>query len=129
MGPRDMTPDATGAAYDDALGGNLFAVARLEADFPLGLPEELGLRGGVFLDVGNLWDLSNVNTAAAASTCGPGGVSTCVVGADGAWRSVIGISFLWTTGFGPLRFNFSKAINKESYDKEQTFDLTLQAKF
>ncbi len=109
--------------------GNLYAVAKFEAEFPLGLPEEIGLRGGVFLDVGNLWDLSNVNTAAAASTCGTGGTSSCIVGGDGAWRSVIGLSFLWTTGLGPLRFNFSKAIQKESYDKEQTFDLTLQAQF
>lgn len=129
IGPRDMSPDPTGAAYDDFIGGNLYAVARFEAEFPLGLPEEIGLRGGVFLDVGNLWDVGHANTAAAASTCGGGGTSTCVVGADGAWRSVIGLSFLWTTGFGPLRFNFSKAISKESYDKEQTFDLTLQAKF
>lgn len=129
IGPRDLSPDATGVAYDDGLGGNLYAVARFEADFPLGLPEELGLRGGVFLDVGNLWDLSNANTAAAASTCGPAGTSSCIVGADGAWRSVVGLSFLWNTGFGPLRFNFSKAISKESYDKEQAFDLTLQAQF
>lgn len=129
IGPRDMSPDASGVAYDDYLGGNLYAVARFEAEFPLGLPEEVGLRGGLFLDVGNLWDLGDANTAAAASTCGAGGTSSCIVGTDGAWRSVIGISFLWTTGFGPLRFNFSKAINKESYDKEQSFDLTLQAKF
>lgn len=129
IGPRDLSPDASGVAYDDALGGNIYAVARLEADFPLGLPEELGLRGGLFFDVGNLWDLSDVNTSTAASTCGPVGTSSCVVGADGAWRSVIGISFLWTTGLGPLRFNFSKAISKESYDKEQLFDLTLQAQF
>jgi len=129
IGPRDLSPDATGTAYDDFLGGNLYAVARLEAEFPLGLPEELGLRGGVFLDVGNLWDLNNANTAAAASTCGAAGTQSCIVGADGAWRSVVGISFLWTTGFGPLRFNFSKALKKESYDKEQSFDLTLQAKF
>ncbi|MDX2484174.1 MAG: outer membrane protein assembly factor BamA [Pseudodonghicola sp.] len=129
IGPRDMSLDTSGVAYDDALGGNFYAVARFEAEFPLGLPEEVGLTGGLFLDVGNLWDLSNVNTAAASSTCGTGGTSSCIVGADGAWRSVIGLSFLWNTGFGPLRFNFSKAIQKESYDKEQTFDLTLQTTF
>jgi len=129
LGPRDLSLDSSGDSYDDFLGGNLYAVAKFEAEFPLGLPEEIGLRGGVFLDIGNLWDLSNVNTAAAASTCGTGGTSSCIVGADGAWRSVIGLSFLWNTGLGPLRFNFSKAIKKESYDKEQSFDLTLQAKF
>ncbi|MDK3020380.1 outer membrane protein assembly factor BamA [Pseudodonghicola flavimaris] len=129
IGPRDMSPDTSGNAYDDALGGNFYAVARFEADFPLGLPEEIGLRGGVFLDVGNLWGLSNVDTSAAASTCGTSGTGSCIVGEDGSWRSVIGLSFLWNTGFGPLRFNFSKAIVKEDYDKEQAFDLTLQAKF
>ncbi|WP_229861702.1 outer membrane protein assembly factor BamA [Pseudodonghicola xiamenensis] len=129
MGPRDMTPNSSGSPYDDALGGNFYAVARFEAEFPLGLPEEIGLRGGLFLDVGNLWDLSNVNTAAASTGCGASGASSCIVGADGSWRSVIGLSFLWTTSFGPLRFNFSRALSKEDYDKEQTFDLTLQARF
>jgi len=128
MGPRDMSLNAAGNASDDALGGNFYAVARFEAEFPLGLPDEIGLRGGLFLDVGNLWNLNDVNTA-VANSCGTSGTASCIVGADGSWRSVIGLSFLWTTGFGPLRFNFSKAISKETYDKEQSFDLTLQAKF
>ncbi len=113
IGPRDLS-----GGVDDALGGNLFAVARFEAEFPLGLPEELGLRGGLFYDIGNVWDLKNVNTA--------GGT---IVGANGSARHVIGFSLLWTTAIGPLRFNFSKALKKETFDKEQSFDLTIQAKF
>lgn len=113
IGPRDQT-----AGADDFLGGNLYAVARFEAEFPIGLPEELGLRGGVFYDVGNLWNLDNVDTAGAT-----------IVGAGGSFRHVIGISLLWNTGFGPLRFNFSNALKKETFDREQSFDLTLQAKF
>ncbi|WP_458877065.1 outer membrane protein assembly factor BamA [Arenibacterium sp. CAU 1754] len=114
VGPRDQSN-----GVDDALGGNLYAVARFEAEFPLGLPEELGIRGGVFYDVGNLWNLDNADTAGAAG----------IVGADGSYRHVIGVSLLWETGFGPLRFNFSNAIRKESFDKEQSFDLTIQARF
>lgn len=125
IGPRDLSPDANGDDADDFLGGNLYAVARFEAEFPLGLPEELGLRGGIFYDVGNLWDLSDVDLSGASNTCS----GSCVVGADGSWRQVIGLSLLWTTGFGPLRFNFTRALSKEDYDKEQTFDLTLQARF
>lgn len=113
IGPRDRTGTA-----DDFLGGNYYAVARLEAEFPLGLPEELGLRGGLFYDVGNLWNLDKVDTAGAT-----------VVGANGSVRQVVGFSLLWTTGFGPLRFNFSKALVKEPFDKERNFDLTLQARF
>lgn len=121
LGPRDLT-----GTSDDFLGGNLYAVARFEAEFPLGLPEELGLRGGIFYDVGNLWDLSNADLT-GGGTCPVGGCT--VVGAGGSFRHVIGLSLLWTTGFGPLRFNFTRAISKESFDKEQSFDLTLQARF
>lgn len=113
LGPRDLSN-----GQDDAIGGNYYWVARFESDFPLGLPEELGLRGGVFYDVGNLYNLDDVNTAGAD-----------IVGEDGSVRHVVGVSVLWTTPFGPLRFNFSKAIVKEDFDQEQNFDLTIQARF
>lgn len=112
IGPRDL-----GADNEDALGGNLFAAARFEADFPLGLPEEYGITGGLFLDVGSVWSLDNVN--------GTGGV----VDDSMRLRSAIGLSVYWTTGLGPLRFNFAKALAKEDYDKEQTFDLTISTQF
>ncbi|MFK7754714.1 MAG: outer membrane protein assembly factor BamA [Sedimentitalea sp.] len=114
LGPRDQSN-----GVDDALGGNIYAVARLEAEFPLGLPEEVGLRGGVFYDVGSLWNLRDANT----------GASNNIVGADRSLRHVIGFSLLWNTGFGPLRLNFSNALRKESFDREQNFDLTIQARF
>jgi len=54
QGPRDLT-----AADDDALGGNYFGVARVEAKFPLGLPEEYGISGGLFGHVGSVWGLDS----------------------------------------------------------------------
>ncbi len=110
IGPRDL-------GTDDALGGNVFAVARFEADFPLGLPEEYGIGGGVFFDVGSVWGLDD--RAAASGTVDDGF----------HLRSAVGVSLLWDTPIGPLRFNFSRALQKESYDKEQTFDLTVSTKF
>jgi outer membrane protein insertion porin family len=95
----------------------MFAVARFEADFPLGLPEEYGIKGGAFLDVGSVWGLDN--------TAGTGGA----VDDSAKLRSAIGVSVLWDTPLGPLRFNFSKALRKETYDKEQSFDLTISTKF
>jgi len=112
IGPRDLT-----AGNEDALGGNMFAVARFEADFPLGLPEEYGIKGGAFLDVGSVWGLDN--TVGTAGT----------VDDSAKLRSAIGLSVLWDTPLGPLRFNFSKALKKETYDKEQRFDLTISTKF
>lgn len=113
IGPRDQSN-----GVDDALGGNLFAVARFEAEFPLGLPEEYGITGGVFYDVGNLWDLSDVDTT--------GGT---IVGESGSFRHVIGVSVFWDTPLGPLQFNVSDALKKESFDKEQSFEVTLRTTF
>jgi outer membrane protein insertion porin family len=110
IGPRDL-----GATNQDALGGNLFAVARFEADFPLGLPEEYGITGGAFMDVGSVWSLDNTNSGAVDDSFIP--------------RAVVGVSVFWTTPIGPLRFNFTHAVKKEDYDKEQTFDLTISTKF
>ncbi|WP_121064921.1 outer membrane protein assembly factor BamA [Chachezhania antarctica] len=113
MGPREIGP-----GYNDPLGGNQFAVLRLDADFPIGLPEELGVRGGVFYDMGSVWNLSDVETNGAGA-----------VGRDFSLRHVIGVSVLWTTAIGPLRFNFSKALRKETFDEVRNFDLTIQANF
>ncbi|NUH64096.1 outer membrane protein assembly factor BamA [Sulfitobacter sp. S0837] len=113
IGPRDTSNGA-----DDPLGGNFFAVARFEAEFPLGLPEEYGISGGVFYDVGNLWDLSDVDTS--------GGT---IVGEDGSFRHVVGVSLFWDTPLGPLQFNVSDALKKESFDKEQSFEITLRTTF
>lgn len=115
IGPRDLGADGPGVGNDDALGGNIFAVARFEADFPLGLPEEYGINGGVFFDVGSVWGLDNTKDT--------------VVGEEFALRSVVGLSVFWKTPVGPLRFNFTKALMKEDYDKEQSFDLTISTQF
>ena len=113
FGPRDLT-----ALNEDALGGNIYATARFEADFPIGLPEEYGVKGGAFLDVGSVWGLDD--TAATP---------TIAVDDDFHLRSAVGLSVFWDTPIGPLRFNFSRALSKEDYDKEQNFDLTISTKF
>jgi outer membrane protein insertion porin family len=110
LGPRDLT-----AANQDALGGNYFAVARFEAEFPLGLPTEYGIKGGAFLDVGSVWGLDN-NLGGAVDD------SMHI-------RSAIGLSLFWETPIGPLRFNFAKPISKQDYDKEQAFALQISTQF
>jgi outer membrane protein insertion porin family len=110
IGPRDLA-----ASDQDALGGNFFAVARFEADFPLGLPEEYGISGGAFMDVGSVWSLDNDGGGTIDDSFSP--------------RAAVGVSVFWNTPIGPLRFNFSHAVKKEDYDKEQTFDLTVSTKF
>ena len=111
IGPREYVD----GSVDDALGGEQFSVARFEADFPLGIPEEFGLSGSVFYDVGSLWGIT---------TSDPD-----VLYKDNSIRQVVGAAILWATPIGPLRFNFTKALEKEQYDKEQDFEFTLSTQF
>ncbi len=117
FGPNGLGPRDELAANKDALGGNIYAVAHLETDFPLGLPEEYGITGGAFVDVGSVWGLDDI--------AGTGGD----VDDSFRMRSVVGLSLFWKTPIGPLRLNFTRALQKESYDEEQTFDLTIATKF
>ncbi|KAA2316870.1 outer membrane protein assembly factor BamA [Pseudooceanicola sediminis] len=111
IGPREYSE----GSYNDALGGTAFAVAQFDMEFPLGLPEEYGISGGVFYDVGTSWGLDES--------------SSNVLYEDGPIRQVIGISVFWDTPIGPLRFNWSKALQKETYDREQSFDLSIRTDF
>ena len=110
LGPRDLT-----VANRDALGGNNYAAARFETEFPLGLPTELGITGGVFYDVGSLWGLDNTNGGA--------------IDDSRYLRSSVGVSLFWKTPIGPLRFNYSKALQYQPYDKLQSFDVTISTEF
>ena len=110
MGPRQR--DGT---INDALGGNKYTVAKFEVDFPLGLLEEYGMSGGAFYHAGNLWDT--------------GAKGDELLYDNGAWRHVLGATLYWTTPIGPLRFDFTRALKKETQDEERTFDVSIATRF
>ncbi|WP_237072582.1 outer membrane protein assembly factor BamA [Pseudaestuariivita rosea] len=109
-GPRDLSVE-----NEDAVYGNFFTAARFEVDFPLPLPEEYGISGGAFFDVGSVWGLDN----------DLGGT----IDDDLIWRSSVGLSFLWTTPLGPLRFNFAQPLSIEDFDNPQYFDVSISTSF
>ena len=113
IGPRDLQ-----AINEDALLGNYAVGFTIEADFPLGLPEEYGIKGGVFYDAGSVWGLDD--------NIGTNGVP---VDDDFHLRQVIGASIFWTTPIGPLRFDFTNAFQKEDYDETQNFNFTVATSF
>jgi outer membrane protein insertion porin family len=113
IGPRERD----GAGIDEALGGTNYAVARFEARFPLGLPDEYGIDGGLFYDIGSLWGLDATNT------------NGNVLYDDVSWRQSAGASIFWDTPIGPLRFNFISPLVTEEFDKDQSFEFTISARF
>ncbi|MCB1355872.1 MAG: outer membrane protein assembly factor BamA [Maritimibacter sp.] len=108
MGPRDLT-----ATDEDALGGNFYTVAQLEADFPIGLPEEYGITGGLFMHTGSVWGLDN-----------PGTVDDSF-----SLRASAGAALNWDSPLGPLRFYYAVPFVKESYDEERRFGVSISTGF
>ncbi|MGA1685453.1 MAG: BamA/TamA family outer membrane protein, partial [Gemmobacter sp.] len=82
------------------------------------LPEEYGISGGVFLDVGSVWSLDDRRA-----------FDSTTVDDSARLRSAVGVSVLWDTPIGPLRFNFATPVEKQSYDRTQGFDLTIATRF
>ena len=111
VGPRDVD-----ASTNDALGGNYFAALHFESRMPIGIPSEVGIMGGVFLDTGAVWGLDDVDGASRVD--------------DSFYlRSAVGVSLFIDSFFGPLRLNYAWPLRKRDYDQTQTFDLTLASDF
>ncbi|GAB4290475.1 MAG: outer membrane protein assembly factor BamA [Roseovarius sp.] len=110
--PYGMGPVQAG----EHLGGNLFAALKFEAEFPLGLPEEFGVSGGVFYDIGSIWGVDTIVPPAPTSV-------------NFEPRHVIGFSLFWESPFGPIRMDFSKALKKEPLDIERNFDFSVRTDF
>ena len=115
LGPREVD---TSNSINDALGGEYYAVARFETQFPIGLPEEYGIEFGAFFDAGSVWGLDSAHVGSAS-----------ILYDEFTLRAVAGVSIFWNTPIGPLRFNFTDAVKTAEYDVEQNFDLTISASF
>jgi outer membrane protein insertion porin family len=112
IGPRDLTSGTT----NDALGGTLYWGASVEAQAPFSfLPKDVGLKGALFADAGSLWDYQGPTTFATT------GETLLLAPNAGAVRASVGAGLIWNSPFGPLRFDYSFPLMKQSYDRIQQF--------
>lgn len=130
IGPRDVLNDPTA----NALGGQTYFGGSVEVQFPIwGLPRDLGLRGAVFADAGTLFDYdggSKVITNPIPTTTGvcPSGSeprqfavpstsqfqsNVACVRDKNVLRSSVGVSLLWQSPLGPIRFDYAYALTKD----------------
>ncbi len=107
VGPRDLTTD-------DSLGGKQFYRGTAELTFPLGLPDDLGVSGHAFTDVGSLWGLDESGTDIVDET---------------ALRGAAGVGVTWISPMGPVRVDLSKPYLKKDYDVEQVFRFSFGTRF
>jgi len=121
MGPRNL-------GNGQPLGATMFAGISAEIEFPIPvLPENYGIRGAVWADVGYVGDASAM-VAPALVTTGVTQKLRSSVGATGVTqklRSSVGVSLIWNSPFGPLRGDFAQVLQKDSGDNTQMFQFTI----
>lgn len=103
IGPRDTETL-------EALGGKMYYSATAQLDFPIGLPEHLGIRGSVFCDLASLSGLDYAHTDGYKTSTLP--------------RVSIGFGFSWRSPFGPIRVDFGFPLVMEKFDVRDTMRIT-----
>lgn len=144
LGPRDVTNYQYGFGTGDEIGGTMYWGASLEFDYPLYfLPKDAGFTGGVFVDAGSVWGYKGetqdpatqelnglITTSGGASfACQPlvpaggakGGGCGMLYEDSAAVRASAGVSLIWNSPFGPLRFDFAYPFLKQWYDRSEFF--------
>lgn len=110
IGPRDTQ-------FQEALGGNAFAIGSFELNFPNLLPAQYGIRTALFTEFGTLGLLDK--SAKLSPT----------VRDNLGLRASAGISVFWNAPVGPIRLDFSKILRKEPYDRTEGFRFSTSTQF
>ena len=107
VGPRDV-------ATRDAVGGKWFYDGSVQVAFPLGLPDELGLRGRVFSDLGSV---------GSTDAQGPSIVD------DPTLRASVGLGIAWRSPFGPVSLDLARPVLKEDFDRTELLRFNFGTRF
>ncbi len=107
IGPRDTSTN-------DALKGKRYYRGTAEVFFPLGLPEELGIKGSVFTDVGSLWN---------------SGERGAIVDENRGLRAGAGFGISWRSPFGPIKISIAKPYLKKRRDEKRLFIFGFSSRF
>lgn len=144
IGPRDLS-----LGRSDALGGKAYAIGTVELTVPTFLPEQYGIKASLFSDVGTLGKLDKEDknyrtgdldclTPQVADPANPGqlinnfavpGTRNVCIRDDLSLRASAGVSIHWRSPMGPIRFDFSRILAKEIYDKKETFRFSTSTRF
>ena len=122
--PQDIDPNAIPGVGGIPIGGNAQFYYNLEVEFPI--VQEVGIRGVVFTDGGNAWNLDSQYCNAAPSTGGLSANDACSFNPFDI-RTSWGFGIRWVSPLGPLRFEWGIpfARNAELNEQEIDFQFTI----
>lgn len=116
--PRGISPrlkaddgsEALDGSNQEAVGGNTYFASSVALQFPIPtLTEDYGVKGGLHLNAGTLFG-SDIDDA--------------LLNESSSIRTSIGASIFWDSPIGPLRFDFTEAINNETFDRTEFFQFS-----
>ena len=125
IGPRQIGNDGV----TDAIGGQTYAIGTVEMSFPLGLPDEWGIRGVAFSDFGTVFNAPERTIASGTGSCKRKKGKPCTVFDTPDFRVSVGGGVVWQSPFGPLRLDLAWPILKEDYDETQWFNFSIGTSF
>ena len=100
----------------DPLGGNNYATTTAEIMFPLGLPEELQIKGSAFTEAGTLYEVDDTDP-------------TLQIQDESSIRASAGVGVFWRSPVGPIRIDFANAILKEDFDETESIRFSFGTRF
>ncbi len=98
----------------EPLGGHQFYSASAELNFPVGLPNEFGVKGALFADAGSVWQ---------SKESGP------EVYESKKLRASLGGGLRWRSPLGPISIDLAQAISKDALDKTQLIFFGFKTRF
>ncbi len=107
VGPRDL-------AGNDDVGGNLYYRGTVQMSFPVGLPEEYGIKAYAFSDFGSLWDADETHSDIVN---------------EHELRASAGLGVTWRSPFGPIGVYYAKPFMDEDYDQLKEFEVNFGTSF
>ncbi|HZO14159.1 MAG TPA: outer membrane protein assembly factor BamA [Polyangiaceae bacterium] len=128
VGPRlpltnVLDPNAAPIEDGAVIGGNLSYFQNLEVEFPI--IQQVGLRGVVFTDLGNAWNLEDVYCKAAPSAqddvTDPCFEFVDIFNVRTSW----GFGLRWFSPLGPLRFEWGFPFKPLDYEDRSVFEFTI----
>ncbi len=119
--PFDQAPDAQLQSYP--VGGNMSVVGKAEVEFPIF--EKVGIRGVVFTDAGNAYNLENqycrLRPFAAHASVDPCRNVLDLTTLRTSW----GFGFRWFSPIGPLRFEWGFPFYTLPGEQSVVFEFTI----
>ncbi len=123
IGPKQRANDG----HLDSIGALTYAIGTVEATFPLGLPESLGVEGVVFSDFGTVFGSPDKSVAKGGKDCT--WKNGCTVFDKASLRASVGAGVLWQSPFGPLRFEAAYPLLKSKSDETEWFRFSVGTRF